>query len=107
MIAGSYRVVGKMLPKSGDVHAPHSPLAAPLVRSHCGTKSPGMPPGTAVASFHGRCVCVRTVVAGLLASARLIEFCMTLRLALPLIAVLPVPNTSYAKEMRGSTSFQF
>jgi len=71
-----------------------NPLAVPMVKLHCGTKSPGMPPATGVTSFHDRDVWVRTVAAGLFAEAIPIEFCITARLALALRAVFPLPNKS-------------
>src|SRR4029453_12027680 len=48
----------------------------------------------------------KVLLAGSLARAILIESCWTLRLTLPLIAVLPLPNRSYDALMRGFTSFQ-
>src|SRR5215471_6552770 len=68
MIDGEYTVPGTALPKLGVSHGPHSPLGAPLVRSHCGTKSFAIPPFTPL-SVHPRAVCVMSVLAGLFASA--------------------------------------
>src|SRR5437764_15446407 len=100
MIDGEYAVAGFALPKFGVSHPRHSPLTAPFERSQSGTK-------LLLASFQTRAVCVTSVLAGLFAAAYRIESCSTPRLTLALIAVLPLPNKSYAAETRGLMSFQF
>src|SRR5690348_16048011 len=106
MMAGSYRVPGMELPNDGVSQAPQLsrvgsndglgviPSAwncgfceAGLIRSQLGTKSTFL-------SFQTREVCVTSVTAGLFICAKRIESCSTLRLALPLIAVLPLPKRS-------------
>src|SRR5688572_11611653 len=99
MIAWSYLVPGRKVPKVGTTQGPHSPFRAPTVRSQFGTKSP-------LLSVHCRCVCVIIVDAGLFARAYRIESCSTPRLALAFSAVLPLPNRSYVPEIRGLMSFQ-
>ena len=107
MIEGEYTRPGTGVPKLGVCHGPHSPLAAPLVNSQSGRKllERGSPAPKSL-SFHVRCVCVTSVVAGLFAAAYRMESCSTPRLALALMAVLPFPNRSYAAETRGLMSFQ-
>src|SRR5688572_13035799 len=79
---------------------PHSPFAVGIVRSQSGKKSTSLSP-------HVRWVLVETVLAGLFSRAMAMDSCCTPRLALPLMAVLPLPKRSYATETRGLTSFQF
>src|SRR5688572_29212274 len=99
MMDASYRVPGTALPKFAFMLPPHSPLAVPIVRSQSGKKLPGRgSPAPNRLSFHVRLVVVLTVFAGLLRRAIPIDSCCTPRLALALMAVLPLPNRSYAAE---------
>src|SRR6266545_4115921 len=104
--AGSYRRTMTDLPNVVLVMAPHSPLAARFLRSHCGIRSLAMPP-PAPLSVHVRDADAVNPACGFLALAIVVISEMAYRPTATLSAVLPLPNTSKAAPSRGSTSFQF
>src|SRR5690349_5221922 len=88
-IAGSKVAPGTALPKAAFAIAAHSPLAAGLVRLHCGMKS-------WFASVHDRVVDVMIVLAGLGPDEMppVAPSPTTYLFRDALNAVLPLPNTS-------------
>src|SRR5215467_10398833 len=96
-VAASCVVDGSWLPNPVVSHAPHSPLASELVRSQSGRP-------LLLRSVTVRATLVEIATAGLSSSAVFRPSCTTPRAADALIAVLPLPNRSYEKPKRGSTS---
>src|SRR5215475_4729486 len=96
-VAGSCVVDGSWLPNPVVSQAPHSPLASELVRSQSGRP-------LLLRSVTVRATLVEIATAGFSSSAVFKPSCTTPRAADALIAVLPLPNRSYEKPKRGSTS---
>src|SRR5262245_54301504 len=93
-------MLGADCPNKALLIAAHSPFAAKFVRSQSGTKLP-------FTSFQVRDAFDTTAAAGCSASRYVVLMLDTYRPNEPLIAVLPLPNTSYAAPMRGVTSLKF
>src|SRR6266852_2323856 len=95
---GLHTVVVLVWP-SGALSAPHSPLAAVLVRLQPGRKSPSV-------SVQVRNPLRTRVLIGLLAVAVAVDSLATYRPQLARTTLLPLPDTSHEKPIRGSRSFQ-
>src|ERR1051325_4733123 len=102
-VAGSCCVSGIALPKVGVSHGPHSPLASGFWKLHCGMLSFGPP----TPSLTLMAVCVANDAPGLSNAAVAIVSPATPRAAETLMAVLPLPNRSFAALNLGLMSFQF
>ena len=63
-VSGLTVVVVPWRPQFTFDHPWHSPFGAGFTKSHCGTKSPGMPPGTATRSSQARVVVCTSETAG-------------------------------------------
>src|SRR5437870_13176443 len=97
---GSGLVVAVNFPKLTFAIAPHSPLAAVLLKSHCGMKS-------RFASIHERVVLLTDAFTGSNKFATPVTAAFTYRLMPALIAVFPSPIGSHATPNRGLRSLQF
>src|SRR4051812_16867427 len=98
-VAGSCCVSGIALPNVGVSHPPHSPLATGVRRLQSGVLLPFL-------SVTLIAVAVANADPGFSNAAVAIVSPATPRAAENLIAVLPVPNTSYAAPNLGLMSFQ-
>src|SRR5437867_2383929 len=101
-----------LVPKFWFAHAPHSRLAAGFKRLQSGTRFPlrGSPAGKKLVSFHDRVVLVARRTTGLSSYSPpppgpFATNCVYLP-RLTFTAVLPVPNTSYTKLIRGVMVFK-
>src|SRR5207249_11585378 len=102
-MAGSLRVArGLFRPKFRFERIPHSPFCWGLLKSHCGRKSPAMPP-LRPSSVQFRFALVTDVNTGLLLAMRPFA-AFTYRFNVALSAVLPVPNRSSDPPSRGEVS---
>src|ERR687891_1463987 len=96
-VSGSTVVLGTRCPNREFDSAPHSPFAEALVRSQSGMKFPDRgSPGGYKRSFHARVAESASTWVGLPAMNRLPLMLVRYLFALALMAVLPLPNRSYA-----------
>src|SRR5205823_6533896 len=86
-----------VLPKLA-LPAAHSPLAAGFRKSQSGKK-------LVFVSVHVRCALLTDVASGSAAAASVVVSLATYRARVPLSAVRPLPNRSYAMPNRGETFF--
>src|SRR2546425_6844193 len=97
----------RTVPNADWAFGPHSRLVSGFNKSQSGKKLPlrGSPAGKEL-SFHVLVVLPTKAFAGFAAAAMVVDSRLTYLPTYTLIAVLPLPKTSYAAPRRGVTSSQ-